>query len=70
MVYMNGSLLELRGRPHQVFNGIATPDEVRKSRIHLKMFTGDYMTYEMRSAEDPPSVGVVLPHLLTMILMM
>ena len=52
LIYMNVSLLGLRGRLHPVLNGITTPEEVRKSRIHLKMFTGDYLTYSIRSAQS------------------
>ena len=52
LTYMNVSLLGLRGRLHPVLNGIVTPDEVKKCRIHLKMLIGDYLTYETKSAQS------------------
>ena len=45
MLYLNVSLSGLRGRHHPALAGIITTQEVQKSRIHIKMLAGDYLTY-------------------------
>ena len=49
MKYLNVSLLSLRGRQHPALLNIVTPHEVQKSRIHLKMLSGDFLTYEIKA---------------------
>ena len=52
MSYFNVSLFGLRGRLHPALKNIITPEEVRKSRIHIKMLTGDYLTFEVKSTQS------------------
>ena len=52
MKYFNVSLLSLRGRHHPSLNNIITSHEVRKSRIHLKMLCGDFLTYETKALQS------------------
>ena len=49
MKYLNESLTCLRGKKHPVLSGVFTTHEVKKSKIHIKMLAGDYLTYEMRA---------------------
>ena len=49
MKYLNVSLTGLRGKKHPVLSGVFTTHEVKKSKIHIKMFARDYLTYEMRA---------------------
>ena len=39
----------LRGKKHPALLGVVTTHEVKKSRIHLKMQVGDYLTYQTKS---------------------
>jgi hypothetical protein len=52
MEYLNVSLTGLRGRHHPALAYIITTQEVQKSRIHLKMLAGDYLTYEVKSNQS------------------
>ena len=52
MLYLNVSLTGLRGRHHPALTGLITTQEVRKARIHLKMLSGDYLTYEIKSNQS------------------
>ena len=52
MKYLNVSLTGLRGRHHPALTGIVTTVAVQKSRIHLKMLAGDYLTYEVKSKQS------------------
>ena len=52
MQYLNVSLSGLRGRHHPALANIITTSQVQKSRIHLKMLSGDYFTYEMKSKQS------------------
>ena len=52
MHYFNVNLLSLRGKPHHSLSNILTTQDVRKSRPHLKMLTGDYLTYEVKSRQS------------------
>ena len=49
MKYLNVSLTGLRGKKHPALYGIFTTHEVKKSRIHLKMLSGDYLTFEKKA---------------------
>ena len=44
MTYLNVSLTGLRGRAHPALSGLMTSTDVKNSRIHLKMLTGDCLT--------------------------
>ena len=46
MKYLNVSLLSLRGKSHPALNNIVTIQDVRKCRPHLKMLSGDYLTFQ------------------------
>ena len=39
----------LRGKKHPGLLGVVTTHEVKKSRIHLKMQVGDYLTYQTKA---------------------
>ena len=47
--YLTVSLTGLRGKKHPALSGVFTTHEVKKSKIHIKMLAGDYLTYEMRA---------------------
>ena len=49
MKYLNVSLTGLRGKRHPALSGLVTTHQVRKSRIHIKMLAGDYLTFEIKS---------------------
>ena len=49
MKYLNVSLTGLIGKKHPVLSGVFTTHEVKKSKIHIKMLAGDYLTNEMRA---------------------
>ena len=49
MQYFNVSLTGLRGKKHPALLGVVTTHEVKKSRIHLKMLVGDYLTFQTKS---------------------
>ena len=52
MNFLNVSLMSLRGRCHNALSNIVTSHEVKKSRIHIKMLCGDFLTYEVKSAQS------------------
>ena len=52
MQYLNVSLSSLRGSPHPALSNIHTSHEVKKSRPHIKMLSGDYLTYEIKSNQS------------------
>ena len=52
MLYLNVSLTGLRGRLHPALAGIYTPLDVKKSRVHLKMLAGDYLTFEAKAKQS------------------
>ena len=58
MKFLNVAASGLRGRHHPVLNGPTTTHQVRKLRPVLKLLTGDYYSYELRSKQT--KVG--LPH--------
>ena len=48
MKYLNVSLAGLRGKHHPSLSNLITTEEVRKLRPHLKILTGDYLTYQTK----------------------
>ena len=52
MIYLNVSLLSLRGKPHPALSNILTSHEVEKYRPHIKMLSGNYLTYEVKSSQS------------------
>ena len=52
MQFLNVSLTGLRGRRHPALSAIRTAYEVQKSRIHIKMLVGDYLTYDLKSTRS------------------
>ena len=75
MKYMHVSLSGLNGKRHPALNNLISSHEVKKSRIHLKILAGDYLTYEVKSNQsggspscrscDPPSPIENMTHILT-----
>ena len=51
MQYLNVNLCGLRGRHHPCLSNVITVDEVKKMRPHLKLLTGDYLTYKRKFDE-------------------
>ena len=47
MKYLNVSVLGLSGRPHPAITGVTTSHEVKKMRPHIKMLSGNYITFEI-----------------------
>ena len=45
MKYLN---VNLSGKHHPCLSGIITTEEVRKMRPHVKLLTGDYLTYQKK----------------------
>ena len=45
MIYLNIQLAGLTGRQHPALAGIETTRDVERLRPHMKMLTGDYLTY-------------------------
>ena len=52
MKYLNVSVLGLTGRPHPAITGVTTSHEVKKMRPHIKMLTGNYLTFEIKSQQS------------------
>ena len=52
MKYLNVSLLGLGGRIHPAITGVSTSHEVRKMRPHIKMLSGNYLTFEVKSRQS------------------
>ena len=50
--FLNVSLRSLRGRLHPAFQNIKTTYDVKKSRPHIKMLSGDYFTYQIRASQS------------------
>ena len=50
--YLNVSLTGLRGRQHPALANIVTTREVQKCRIHIKMLSGDFYTYQVKSDQS------------------
>ena len=51
MTFLNIQLLGLSGRHHPALFGLETTTDVEKLRPHLKMLTGDYLTYSRRALD-------------------
>ena len=52
MKYLNVSLLGLAGRLHPAITGVSSTHEVRKMRQHIKMLSGNYLTFEVKSRQS------------------
>ena len=57
MIFLNVQLHGLNGRHHPALFGLKTTRQVEKMRPHLKMLSGDYLTYSRialdRKSGDP-----------------
>ena len=49
---MNVSISGLSGAHHPALSGVITSTEVKQMRPHLKMLSGDYLTYQTRSQQS------------------
>ena len=58
MKYFNVTLSGLCGYLHPSIQNINTAQEVTKSRPHIKMLTGNYLTYKLKSEQNP----TISPH--------
>ena len=56
MSFLNIQLSGLSGRHHPALSGIKTTRDVQRLRPHIKMLSGDYLTYS-RIAQDNKGVG-------------
>ena len=52
MEFFNVSLTSLRGSCHQAIRNILTTYDVKKCRFHLKMLSGDYLTYSIKAKQS------------------
>ena len=52
MKYLNISLSGLNGKCHPALNNIITSHQVKKSRIHLKMLAGNFLTFERKAKQS------------------
>ena len=52
MKFFNVSIASLRGNVHPVLANMVSTYEVKKCRIHIKMLTGDYLTYAVKSKQS------------------
>ena len=52
MQYLNVSLSSLRGKPHPALSNLVTSHDVKKWRPHIKMLSGDYLTFELKSTQS------------------
>ena len=52
MTYLNVSTLGLRGRHHPALANMKTTNDVRTSRPHLKLLSGNYLTYKVKSDQS------------------
>ena len=52
MIYLNVSITGLRGRRHPALSNLSTTWEVKKSRIHLKFLSGNYLTYKQKAEQS------------------
>ena len=53
MQYLNVKLLGLSGRPHPALLDINHPRECQKLRLHIKFLSGDFLTGQRRSKDQP-----------------
>ena len=52
MRYLIVSLSGLSGAHHPALSGVTTSTEVKQMRPHLKMLSGDYLTFQTRSEQS------------------
>ena len=52
MRYLNVSISGLSGAHHPAISGVTTLTDVKQMRPHLKMLSGDYLTYQTRSEQS------------------
>ena len=52
MEYLNVSVTGLRGRHHPAISGLITTEDVKLSRSHIKMLSGDFFTYQKKSTQS------------------
>ena len=52
MRFLNVSVTGLRGRHHPALSNLVTTNDVKISRAHLKFLSGNYLTYEIKSAQS------------------
>ena len=52
MRYLNVSVLGLRGRLHPSITNVSTTHAVKKMRPHIKMLTGNYLTFQEKSRQS------------------
>ena len=52
MKYFNVSLLSLRGRPQPIISDVFTSREIANMRPHIKLLSGDCLTYEKKSRQS------------------
>ena len=50
--YFNVPLFGLLGRVHKALSGVSTAQEVSKMKSHLKMLSGNYLTYKTRAEQS------------------
>ena len=53
MKYLNVQLLDLSGAPHPALRNILSHQDVKKLWCHLKFLTGDFLTNERLSHDQP-----------------
>ena len=52
MTYLNVSLTSIRKGCQPVLFNVVSTHEVKKSRSHLKMLSGDYFTYSIKAKQS------------------
>ena len=52
MTYLNVSTTGLRGRHHPALSNMITTREVRLSRPHIKLLSGNYLTYQIKADQS------------------
>ena len=52
MKYFNVSTIGLTGKIHPSVAGVMTTNEVKNMRPHIKMLTGDFLTYKIKSEQS------------------
>ena len=53
ITFLNVQLTGLSGRPHAILSSILTTQDVCKSRVHIKMISGDYPCQAHHSSNNP-----------------
>ena len=51
MTWLNVSMMGLQGKPHPIFRDVSTADQVRKLYPVLKMLSGEYLTFDLKSRQ-------------------